>query len=105
MNKAQQQAKIENTLNSISIREIRVSKSLVSPISGNSHSVELVAEIEERDIPSAVIATHILALKAEEIAMLHLFQSDGVPESERLERVKTLRSSYSILIASEMENI
>ena len=105
MDKAQKQRKLDDTINAISVREIRVSKTLISPQTGNSHTVELVAEISENDLPSAIIATHILALKAETTAMLHLSQSDDVPIEQRTERIKSLKSAYSILIATEMENI
>ena len=96
---------LDTIINSISVREIRVSKTLVSPKTGNSHTVELVAELGEDDVPSSIIATHILGLKAETTAMLHLSLSDNVPTEERTKRMNSLKTSYSILIASEMENI
>lgn len=105
MDLAQKQKKLDHIINATSIREVRVSKTMVSPKTGNSHTVELVAEVEEKDIPSALIATHILALKAETTVMLHLSQSDNVPKEERIKRIDSLKSSYSILIASELENI
>tara|TARA_B110000503_G_C6900758_1_gene310605 strand:+ start:258 stop:566 length:309 start_codon:yes stop_codon:yes gene_type:complete len=99
------QEKLDTIINSISVREIRVSKTLVSPVTGNTHTVELVADLGENDISSSILATHILGLKAETTAMLHLSLSDGIPTEERTRRMKSLKSSYSILIASEMENI
>ena len=99
------QEKLDNIISSISVREIRVSKTLISPKTGNTHTVELVAELGEEDVSSSIIATHILGLKAETTAMLHLSQDDNVPSEERIKRMNSLKSSYSILIASEMENI
>lgn len=99
------QEKLDEIIKTISVREIRVSKTLVSPKTGNSHTVELVADLGGEDVPSSIIATHILGLKAETTAMLHLSLSDDVPTEERTERMKSLKTSYSILIASEMENI
>ena len=101
----EQQEKLDKIIRSISVREIRVSKTLVSQTTGNTHTVELVAEIDENDVSSAIVATHILALKAETTAMLHLSQSDNVPKEEKIKRMNDLKSSYSVLIASEMENI
>lgn len=105
MDNSQKKQKLEDTINAISVREIRVSKTLISPQTGNSHTVELVAEITENDLPSSIIATHILSLKAETTALLHLSQSDGVPIEQRTESIRSLKSAYSILIASEMDNI
>lgn len=99
------QEKLDTIIRTISVREVRVSKTLVSPKTGNSHTVELVAEVGEDDVSSCIIATHILGLKAETTAMQHLSLSDGIPTEERIKRMKSLKTSYSILIASEMENI
>jgi len=101
----EQQEKLDKIIRSISVREIRVSKTLVSQITGDTHTVELVAEIDESDVSSAIVATHILALKAETTAMLHLSQSDNTPKEDRIKKMNDLKSSYSVLIASEMENI
>ncbi len=99
------QEMLETIISTISVRQIRVSKTLVSPKTGNSHTVELVAELGEEDVSSSIIATHILGLKAETTAMQHLSLSDDIPTEERIKRMKSLKTSYSILIASEMENI
>ena len=101
----EQKQKLDKIIQSISVREVRVSKTLISQITGNSHTIELVAEINENDLSSATVVAHILALKAETTAMLHLSQSENISVEEKTERMKSLKSSYSILIASEMENI
>lgn len=105
MGMREQQDKLDKIIRSISVREIRVSKTMVSPKTGNTHTVELVAEIDENSVSSAIVATHILALKAETTAMLHLAQSDNTPTEERIKIMNDLKSSYSVLIASEMDNI
>lgn len=102
------QEKFHSISDSIVVKTVRVSKTLVSEKTGNSHTIEFVAEVEDSSVSEASVVCHILGMKAESCAYLQLVKAEGIDEDEP-DKVKAkmedIKKSYSILISQELENI
>lgn len=102
------QEKFHSISDKILVRQVRVAKTLISEKTGNSHTVEFVADVEESSISEASVVCHILGMKAESCAYLQLVKSEGYDEDEPnkvREKMEDIKKSYSILISQELENL
>lgn len=98
------QQDLKELISKITITSVRVSKTLVSE-QGDSHTVEMGAELDGVTVSEATVVAHILGMKVESTAQYHLSNRSQDEPSLHMEKQKKIKSSYGILIASEMENI